>query len=291
MKSIFGLVATTLTLTFALTGAAFAQLPLEPPHYEGQGVTGAFEGWFKNPDGSFSILVGYYNRNEKEPIDIPIGPNNKVEPGGPDMGQPTHFEPGRQWGVVTFKVPANFGQKKLIWTITANGHTMAIPVHLNDLWIVQPYLDATDNTPPWISFDEGQKGVQGPPLGIVKNMTATVGEPLTLTAFLADDVITPPLGGGFGRGSGAPVNITWMKYRGAGDVKFAENKPKAEKIDAKSADPKMKYTGKATTTATFSAPGEYVLEAVITDLSGPGGGGFQCCWTSAQVKVTVKAGK
>src|SRR5271165_2409074 len=79
-----------------------AQLPLEPKHDSGQSVTAAFEGWYKNPDGSFSILLGYYNRNLKQELDIPVGPNNRIEasgpgaPGGPDQGQPTHFLPGRQ---------------------------------------------------------------------------------------------------------------------------------------------------------------------------------------------------
>ena len=27
------------------------QLPLEPPHESGQSLTGAYEGWFGNPDG------------------------------------------------------------------------------------------------------------------------------------------------------------------------------------------------------------------------------------------------
>ena len=41
-------------------------LPLEPLHEAGASVTGAFEGWFKNPDGGFSLLLGYYNRNLKQ---------------------------------------------------------------------------------------------------------------------------------------------------------------------------------------------------------------------------------
>jgi len=47
--------------------------------------------------------------------------------------------------------------------------------------------------------------------------------------------------------------------------------------------------GKATTTATFSEAGDYIIEVAANDWSGEGGRGFQCCWTSAQVKVTVKA--
>jgi hypothetical protein len=72
-------------------------------------------------------------------------------------------------------------------------------------------------------------------------------------------------------------------------VKFANAKPKVEKTEFKPPSPAT-YTGKANTTATFSAPGDYILEVTANDLSGVGGGGFQCCWTTAQVKVTVKPG-
>jgi hypothetical protein len=50
----------------------------------------------------------------------------------------------------------------------------------------------------------------------------------------------------------------------------------------------MVFCGSATTTATFSEPGEYTLAVVANDYSGDGGGGFQCCWSTGQVKVTVK---
>ena len=80
------------------------QLPMEPPHTAGQSVTGAFEGWFSNSDGTFSILLGYFNRNTREDLDIPVGPNNHIDPGGPDQGQPTHFVPGRMWGNFVIKV-------------------------------------------------------------------------------------------------------------------------------------------------------------------------------------------
>jgi hypothetical protein len=60
-----------LVLVFcALTGAQ--NLPLEPIHESGSSVTGAFEGWFKNPDGTFSLLFGYFNRNTKQELDIPV---------------------------------------------------------------------------------------------------------------------------------------------------------------------------------------------------------------------------
>src|ERR1700722_20911644 len=107
---------------------------MEPVHNSGQSITAAYEGWFGNPDGTFSILFGYYNRNLKQDLDIPVGPNNRIElPGpdsGPDHGQPTHFLAGRQWGVFTVTVPKDFGSQKVSWTITANGVTTVLPAGL-----------------------------------------------------------------------------------------------------------------------------------------------------------------
>ena len=50
--------------------------------------------------------------------------------------------------------------------------------------------------------------------------------------------------------------------------------------------------GRASVTATFDTPGEYVLQVVVDDGSGElaGNFGYHCCWTNAQVKVTVQGG-
>ena len=264
---------------------AAPQLPLEPKHDSGQGVTGAFEGWYKNPDGTFNILIGYYNRNLKQDLEIPVGPNNKIEPGGPDQGQPTHFLPGRQWGVFTITVPKDFGDKRLTWSITVNGKTNSIPVDIDPLWVVAPFVDAEDNTPPVISFDEGASTLQGPPHGFAKSFTATVGEPLMLNVWVSDDAKVPV--GALNAPKSPAASITWSKFRGPGTVTFAKEKPPAEKAEWK-APPPANFMGKASTTATFSEPGEYIIEVAANDWSGEGGRGFQCCWTSAQVKVTVK---
>ena len=87
---------TVVTLIAALRLTAAAQLPLEPLKDSGQSVTAAYEGWFRNPDGTFTLLIGYLNRNQKQALDIPVGPNNRLEPGGPDHGQPTHLPCLRQ---------------------------------------------------------------------------------------------------------------------------------------------------------------------------------------------------
>jgi hypothetical protein len=276
-----------------LAGMAFAQVtsqvPMEPPHTSGQSITPAFEGWYENPDGSANILIGYYNRNMKEPMDIPVGPNNRIDPGGPDQGQPTHFLPGRQWGVVVITVPKGFGaEKKLTWTIVANGKTTAVPFSLNPLWVISPFKDATANTPPFIGFEESGPFVQGPPRGVSRSLTATAGEQVPLTVWVADDANVPPTFAAFAK-SLPTVIVSWNKFRGPGEVKFGSERFKVEKTEFK-APPGATYTGKSSTTVTFSEPGDYLLLVTANDLSGPGGGGFQCCWTSAEVKVTVKGG-
>ncbi|MFY9573586.1 MAG: hypothetical protein WAV20_19485 [Blastocatellia bacterium] len=262
------------------------QLPMEPTHESGQSITGAFEGWFANPDGSYSLLLGYYNRNTKLELDIPLGPNNRIEPGGPDQGQPTHFMTGRQWGVFTVTVPKDFGVKKLTWTLVANGKTTVIPMSLNPLYEVSPFIEASGNTPPSISFEEGKLGAQGP-RGNTTTLATTLSDPLTLTVWVGDDA-KAPRSASQGLRTGA-VTVSWSKFRGPGTVTFANNKPTVEKTETK-VTPLPAFTGKATTTATFSEPGEYVLRLVANDASGDGGRGFQCCWSNAQVKVSVKPG-
>jgi hypothetical protein len=253
---------------------AAAQLPLEPMKDAGLGVTAAYEGWFKSPDGSSRLLIGYFNRNLKQTLDIPIGPENRIDPGGPDQGQPTHFLPRRQWGVFSIPLPKDFGDKKLTWTLVANGQTTSIPMGLNPLYQVEPFRDAAQgNTPPVLRFERSGAGLQGPPRGIATQVSGVAGQPVDLIIWAADDAVVDP-----DRKAGeSAVTLKWSKFRGPGDVTFADAQPKADKSD-----------GKATTTATFTMPGEYVLRVQANDVSGEGGGGFQCCWTNVHVKVAVK---
>lgn len=279
--TVAGLCAVLALSCWAIKSSA-QQLPLEPPHNTGQSITGAFEGWFSNPDGSFSILVGYFNRNLKQEMDIPVGANNRIEPGGPDQGQPTHFLSGRQWGMFTIHEPKEFAGKRLTWTIIANGKTTSIPLDVDTLWEVSPFVEASHNTPPYIGFSESGPFVNGP-IGTSTSMTATTGTPLPLTVWVADDAKLPP-------GSPKPrtpaASVTWTMYRGPGAVKFTAVRPKVEDAQFKAPEGSV-FTGKSTTDATFSEPGEYMLNVQGNDWSGEGGRGFQCCWSNAKVKVSV----
>jgi hypothetical protein len=276
-------------------GQGQGQLPSQFPlsiglRERGSSVSGAFEGWYHNKDGSVSALVGYINRNTKQELDIPVGLNNRIDPGGPDQGQPTHFLAGRQWGVFTVKLPKDFGDKKLTWTLVVNGFTNTITLHTKPTYILEPYEDAASkNTPPVIRFEPNGSAFTGPPVGTAAILTATVGEGLALTTWATDEgpkinVPAPPPARGATAGapaapapSAAPM-LKWSLFRGPAAVKFDPFNPKVDKESG----------GKNTTTAIFSAPGEYILRLQANDSSGEGGAGFQCCWTNAHVEVKVK---
>jgi hypothetical protein len=268
-------------------GAALAlaqqALPPEPDRDSGSSITGAFEGWFKNSDGSFSFLLGYYNRNRKQEVDIPVGPDNTFQPGEPDRGQPTHFMPGRGWGLFTVKVPPDFGENKITWTLVANGKTTIIPASLKPEWEISPFVEAAvGNTPPVVSFDEQGPTVQGP-RGLVVQRSAKVGQPLRLTVWVSDDAKFTSSSSAKPKNMGTPVSLKWIAYRAPGTVAFSNHRPAVETIARAGAS--AAFNGTATTTATFSEPGEYILLVTAIDYSGEG---FQCCWTTGQVTVSVQ---
>ncbi len=302
-------------------------LQLAPLGTSGEAIFPAYEGWGPNKQGQNVLLLGYFNRNRDQAVDIPVGPNNRIEPGGPDYGQPTYFHTGRQWGVFGIAVPKDFGTKKLTWTLTANGQTSVVSFWENPNYRLDFFKHAASgNEPPVIRFSVDGPAMTGPPTTVAQTLTGTVGQPVTLKLWASDnpetydpaeglsdatrasvargrgrgadaargavpapnfDVSAASRGGGGGRGgrgSGPPadVSIAWKKYRGPGDVKVADDPIRLlNKGDHKA-------VMEATTTATFSAPGEYWMRVQVNDESGDGGGGDQCCWTTAHVKVNVK---
>ena len=267
-------------LVFVLFGAALpvsGQLPLSSLSASGQTVSPAFEGWYPNADGTFSLSFGYYNRNTEEVVEIPIGANNKVTPGVANQGQPSRFEPRRHWGVFAVTVPANFGQKnEVVWTLTFRGATYAIPGRLDSRW----QIDALEgeagagNTPPVVTLGPGGPSAVGPGGAIGGPLKAVVGQPLPITISAKDD----GRGGRTGaRGAAPPVTLAWFKHQGPGTVVFSQPAGRAAAAG-----------GDASTTATFSEPGEYVLRVRANDASGVAGAGHaQCCWTNGFLKVIV----
>ena len=253
-------------------------LPLEPARDRGASITPAYEGWYQNADGSYTMLVGYFNRNTKQTLDIPVGPDNKIEPGEPDQGQPTHFETGRQWGVFTIRVPKDFGNKTVNWTIVSNGEKQSVPFTLHKAYPITPFKElGMGNQPPVLSFSQGGAKVTGPPAGISANLTGKVGQPVAVNVWVDDPKGSDGEEGAFGWDKTNIALISLHKYRGPGNVTF--DKPRI---------PVKKQGEMVTGAATFTAPGDYLIRVQANDESGEGGAGFQCCWTNTYVKVSIQ---
>ncbi len=263
------LIIKSLAVFAALLLPAWSQTPADQlvqlRHWTGQGVAPVYEGFDVNADGTFNMWFGYMNHNYEEEPDIPIGPNNTFEPGG-DRGQPTHFSIRRHKDVFKVVVPGDFGDQRLVWTLTAHGHTYKVAGSIDRVWMIDRKFttrggnieNSASNTPPIVDVQHASAGPDS----------------VTLSVSATDDGLPKRQGKTVG------MTIVWAKYRGPGSVVF-------DPVRAKLVD------GKAGATATFSEPGEYVLQAVVDDGSGEVAGnfGYHCCWTNVELTVTVKANR
>lgn len=231
----------------------------------GQSVVPYFEGWIKNGDGSFDMVFGYFNRNYQQEFVIPAGADNRVEPGSADAGQPTYFAPRRQRYIARFRVPADFGKKELVWTITANGRTERGYGNLLPEQEITERVVMTNG-----NYDPGHDDPNRPPKAtFVPPATVVAGKPVTLTAAVTDDGLPKP------RPESAPkapttdgpfraqvnssgqrprlTTLTWLPYRGPAKVVF----------DPAGSIPVEQ--GTVSTTAVFEAAGTYTLVLTATD--------------------------
>jgi hypothetical protein len=292
--------------------AALSVLPLDQAagaqtrftYSRGQSVSPAYEGWWQNGDGSFTMFFGYMNSNWEEEFDVPVGAANNIEPGGPDQGQPTHFFPRRNLFLFTIRVPRDFGDKELVWTLVTHGKTERAYASLKLDYFLNKQTIATE-----VGANRGGLGDEllrnEPPALRVegdKHRSAKVGEPLTLVAWVTDDGI--PSGArqpsSRGRGSGAggregsaggrlvytpptqqtvPATpnglwLSWIVYRGARRVAFVPEQVKTWQDTRAYANspwsppfvmPPAPQDGKWVAQATFDEPGTYVLRAIASD--------------------------
>ena len=203
------------------------QFELQLLRPSGGPVVPIFEGWYRNPDGTFELSFGYFNVNTEETLEIPLGPGNFIEPAEFDGGQPTRFEPvpendRRHGGAFTVTVPADFGARDVVWTLRAHGQTLSVPGRLTSSayelagWefpgrsSVSPRLRLAPDGP------EG-RGPRG--IAAAEERRARVGEPLELAAWVARDAEA---------GRERPINVKWFKHQGPGDVAFAERTASVE---------------------------------------------------------------
>lgn len=244
----------------------------------GQTVTPAYEGWYRQRDGSIAAVFGYYNRNAEEMLEIPVGENNRIE-GAPGGNQPTRFLPGRHWGVFTVTLPeeAQGSDSAVVWRLQNRGKTFEIPANLETQYMVDAIVgDANGNFPPRIRFSIDEPFNMGPAGVTTGPIEAMVGEPLTITVQARDDG-TGAMPSGSDEFEVQPLQLAWLKHQGPGEVSFSHEEARVP-VDG----------GEAATQATFSEPGQYIVRLRVNDASGRVGGGHaQCCWTNGFVKVDV----
>ena len=270
------------TLSMVILGLVGLDGQVAIPHETGQSVAPIFEGWYVDADGRTKLSFGYLNFNHEEEVFVPVGPNNRIEPGSVDQGQPTHFLARRHVGVFTVTLPEGASEADVVWMLTSRGQTMSVPATLDPLYQVYALRKGgtrqfvsgglpADNGPPVLKLTPG--GVEGAgPTGTSGTVATTFPNPVSLDVLVSDDGLPK-------RPGGAPsvVTLTWSKYRGPGDVTFSDSVIEVDYDTHGSEAPSV--------SAAFSEPGEYVLRVLATD-----GSRFneQCCWTNGYVKVSVQ---
>ena len=286
-----------LTLVLLATLGTAAPTSAQVRWERGQNVAPVFEGWERNPDGTIDMVFGYMNRNYEEMPHIPVGPHNFFEPGPADRGQPSRFYARRQQFVFRVQVPADWGDKDLVWTLTHQGRTDRAFGSLWPVWEMDVGVLSKNRgmgTPGSALYDNQHPTIA---LSGAHEFTVTLPDTLTLTAALSDDGVpgprprskppSDPRLAAFQRERArrpSPTNqavvsareaartglaVTWTLYRGPGTVTF----------DPMSIAVEGGQGGETVTTATFGSPGTYVLRGYADD---------SILTTPLDVTVTVK---
>ena len=261
----------------------------------GQNVSPGYEGWETDEDGSRYFLFGYMNRNWEEEPHVPVGPDNSIQPGGPDRGQPTHFLPRRNRFVFRVPVPDGFDvNDELVWTLTVNGVTEQAFATLRTDYFVDNMVRASEHGA--IGAGTTNPAIRaniGPTLGVESetNRTVRVGEPLALTAVAEDDGVPesprrrrllrdpsqsvrwrPSYRGTVNEETG--LRVSWFVYRGESGVTFDPPQIKVWEDTRTGAYspwgprfimPEQPADGRWDTLVTFDRPGTYVLRCLASD--------------------------
>jgi hypothetical protein len=267
-------------------GDARAQTSASTKYAVGQSLQPVYEGWEQNADGTYTMWFGYLNRNFEQRLSVAVGPDNNIQPGGPDRGQPTIFETaGRRRQQFAFKVvlPADWPKDRdLVWTVTANGTKLTAIGSLWPVWLVNDDVIAANRGSQRI-YDPKSMNQRPVVTEAAAGGTIAVGTPLTLIMAVRDDGLPKRrmpgelVPGGAGGGAAAKnegaderqpplrdsLKVTWLQWRGPGTAKFDPDQARVLDADGK----QTSTVGKATTTVTFDTPGTYVLRAYAEDMS------------------------
>jgi hypothetical protein len=285
-----------------VVAAAIAGLEAAAPFAQVQpsvnNITPVYEGWVPNPDGSYDLLFGYMNRDWNDQVAIPLGPDNNMQPDGPDRGQPTNFFPRRNRFVFRVHVPKDFGSKEIIWTLTSKGRTDKTYASLRPDYVLDDTsIMSNVGTGGGLSTTPDMVGNKAPVLKVEGNTsrTARVGEAVTFAAVATDDGkpnrrdMPPLLGGNYMLPQSATgLRLSFFVYRGPGAA-VTFDPPQAEVWEntrdggrspwsAGFKTPPIPEGNRWQARATFMQPGTYVVRALAHD------GGL---WASQDITVVV----
>jgi hypothetical protein len=178
-------------LALLFTGA----VPHAQTYSSGQNASPAFEGWERNEDGTFNFVFGYMNRNWEEQLNVPVGPDNNIEPGGPDRDQPTRFLPRRNRFMFRVRVPSDWGDKELIWTLTTKGKTEKAYASLRQDYFIDDVVMASETGA--LGAGSSSPEIRANKRPVIKidgdnKRTVRVGDWLPLAAWVTDDGVPKP---------------------------------------------------------------------------------------------------
>ena len=296
--------ATALVLGLTAT-QSFAQLPEHLRDYPlavrgatGEAVAPFFNGWIKNEDGSIQMIFGFANQNREAAQDVPLGPNNKIEPAKYDGGQPTHFPVYSRGGFVGIQergafaitVPADEADTEVVWTLTSGGKTYSVPGRATStayemsageraLGSLKPAIRFSTNGPESIDVE----GIYA------SRINTTVGTPVNLTAYVQD------------RGNRAaypenemmayPLGTEWLLHQGPAVPEFDNARITGrERARAGGESGASGNNGweEVSTSVTFPEAGDYVIRFRVDNFQAPDSQFDNvCCWSNAYVPVTV----
>ena len=287
----------------------------------GELVSPAFEGWWPNEDGTFRLFFGYMNSNWQQQFDIPVGPDNYFsvveaaelddlrldgfDAGAADMGQPTHFYPRRNPFLFTIDVPADFGDKEVVWTLNSQNRVARAFGSLYPDYRIDAQVISTEVGGAFGSLDDRLRSNIAPELEVQGDTyrTARVGVPISLSVYVNDpddfparsnrppprtpeQIYRPP--SSIVASSGPGVRFSWSVYRGP------ESATRFEPAQLKTYTDTRVYANSPwsppytipeppegniwAATVWFERPGDYVLRGVASDGS---------LFTYQNVNVTV----
>lgn len=229
-------IVSALVAALALATAAQAQ--------QNQPIYPAYDGFLKNPDGSYTLSFAYFSHNA-DVVAIPPGPNNSFGPAPADRMQPTSFKPGH-WRFQCVMVVGPDFDGKLKWTLGYAGTTTGTSERmLQSNWnLVEGAAQLAK-----IDYAKVPKGVclnQRPTVRVLGVTARPNSPPPVLTVALNEELNLFGSAHDEGLPRGKGLAVEWKMLKGPGTVTFT-------------------IPGAARTKATFSAPGLYELELTASD--------------------------